>query len=140
MQNSRCRKMSSNVASPKFSPIKEKVLIGLLGRASFAEAADSVGVNERTIQRWLKEPEFQKRLSRARDDIYLEAMDSLRDTSIRAAKKLGDLVDSPSEKTALKACELIQSLNRQITEEKGLVKRIEELEKLAYEKSIWGSG
>lgn len=138
MQNFGRREMSSNVSSPKFSPKKERVLIELLEGARFSEAAASVGVNERTIQRWLKEPEFQKRLSRARDDSYKEAMDSLRDASSRAAKRLSELVESPSEKIALKACELIIGLNRKITEEQWLERRIEELEKAIEIKNLWG--
>lgn len=138
MPNSRCREMSCNVASPKFTLKKEKALIELLDGASFSKAAAKVGVNERTIQRWLKEPEFQKRLSQARDDIYVEAIDSLRDASGKAAKKLIELLDSPSEKTALKAAELIINLNRQNTEKKQeLERRVEAIEEVLDRKNTW---
>lgn len=130
MQNSTCREMSSNVASPKFTPKKEKALIELLEGASISDAAAKVGVNERTIQRWLKEPEFQTRLDQGKDDIYTQAMDSIRDASGKAAKRLSELLDSPTEKTALKAAELIFNLNRQNTQKKQeLERRIEEVEK-----------
>lgn len=138
MPNSTCRKMSSNVASPKFSPKMEKALIELLGGASFSEAAAKVGVNERTIQRWLKELEFQKRLDQEKDYIYTQAMDSIRDASCKAAKRLSELVDSTTEKTALKAAELIISLNRKIKEEEALERRLEEVEKAVERKNSWG--
>jgi transposase len=129
MQNFNSREMSSNVACPKFSPKKERALIELLEGAKVSEAAAKVGVNERTIQRWLKEPEFQKRLTQGRSEIYNEAMDSLREASGRAAKRIRELVDSPSEKTALKAAELAITLNLKIRDAQDQERRIRELEK-----------
>lgn len=135
MKNSKCHEMSSNVASTKFPPKKEKALIEILKGAKGSEAAAKAGVNERTIQRWFKEPEFQKRLTQGRDEIYKQAMNSIRDASCKGAKRLSELVDSPSDKTAIKACELAITLDLKIREAQKLERRIEELERAVERKS-----
>lgn len=130
MENFRCHEMSSNVASPKFTHKKEMALILLLDGYKHSEVASKIGVTERTIQRWLKESEFQKRLAQGREDIYKQGMDSLRETFSKAVKKVSELLDSQSEKTSLKAAELIISLNREINEKQDLGSLVGELEKI----------
>ncbi len=138
MQNVNSRETSSNVASPKFSPKKEKALLSLLEGANVSEAAAKVGVHERTIRRWLKEPEFQKRLNQTRLDLYSEALESLRDASSKAVKRLSELLDSGSEKTALKAAELIINFSLKINLEQEHERRLEELEEALERKNSWG--
>ncbi len=134
MQNFNRQELSANVGSPKFSPKKEMALIALLEGTKFSEAATKIGVSERSVLRWLKEPEFQERLNQGMASLRTQALDLLRDTLCKATKRLSELVDSSSEKIALQASELVINFNLKLKEEQELAARIQELEKVLSER------
>jgi DNA-binding transcriptional MerR regulator len=73
--------MSAAGDDAKLSANQEQALAALLATPTITAAAGRCGLNERTIRRYLEEPEFERR--------YTEARDHLLDQSIFALQKLG---------------------------------------------------
>lgn len=67
------------------------------------QVAEAVGVSERTIKYWLKQPRFQERLKEGRAQVWQEALDNLTGTLSWASRVLAELLQSGSESVRLRA-------------------------------------
>jgi len=58
--------MQKNIENNKeLTPKKHKAIVALMEERTIAEAAEKAGVGERTLYRWLKEPDFKTALIEA---------------------------------------------------------------------------
>jgi hypothetical protein len=107
-----------------------KLLVALAAGATVRKAAASAGIGERTAYRHLENPEFRRRVQRARNGMIDRAVGRLARASTRAAGTLRSLLDSKDEKTKLAAARWVLQLWRDLRDSTEVVERIERLETL----------
>jgi transposase-like protein len=91
----------------KLSRNKEKAIAALLSHATIQEAATAVGVNESTLRRWLKEPDFLAEYREARRQVYQHATATLQRATPEAVATLLACLKADSENVRLRAAALI---------------------------------
>ena len=68
---------------------KEAAIMALLSQRNIAEAARTAGVSERTLHRWLKDPDFGAAYREARRTALSQSMARLQQMSTAAVTTLG---------------------------------------------------
>lgn len=101
------------------------------------EVACKVRISRRSLYNWLKIPEFRKRLEEEKNRITQEAFDKLRITLSKSVETLGELLDSQSEATRLKVCQMILDYNIRLIEVHEIEKRLTNLEVQNQDKKSW---
>jgi transposase len=117
--------MAGNVM---FSPKQEKATLLLLSGKTILEVSKFVGVNERTLYRWLATPEFQQRLEQEKKKLREQAFDKLKAILNKAVEKLETLIDDKNSLIGLRACQTVLEYNIKIVEQEEIEKRLEILE------------
>ena len=114
---------------------REAVLALLVSGATIKATADSVGTNEKTIRRWLKEPEFAAELAEARADVTKGVIRSLIGKAEQAITTLDDIMttEKVSAHAKVTAARTIIEYALKSIETEEIINRIEELEKCAKE-------
>ena len=95
----------------KFRRKKEQAIAALLFHKNQEAAARAVGIGVTTLQRWLKDPEFQAAYQKARRTVFRESITRLQEASGAAVTTvLKIMLDSKvSPGTRLRAAELVLS-------------------------------
>lgn len=120
----------------KLTEKQEKVLPFLLASPSIAEAARQSGVcTAKTLHEWFREAAFREEVTKQRDEIFFEALDTLKTASQKAVKTLIDLLESDQERTKLAAAKEILAFAFKGKETLELEKKIDLLLEIADEKS-----
>ena len=91
----------------KLSRKQEQAIAALLSEATVAAAADKAGVNEVTIYRWLKLPDFLAAYRQARREVTEKAIAQLQQSSWAASTTLVRLLGSSSDSIRLRAAQMI---------------------------------
>jgi hypothetical protein len=94
------------------------------------EAADTAGVGERTLYRWLRKPAFRKRVNELRGRMVSEAVGTLSKSMGHAARALDKLLRSRDKKVKLAAAKAILELATKLRASEELERRLDELEQL----------
>ena len=117
----------------KFSQKMEQAVMALLTARNQEEAAAAVGISAKTLQRWQKEPEFERALSQARMTAFRQSMARLQQASVPAVTTLLKLmVDAASPATVKARCAYyILDQTRKGVETEEIEKRVAELERAA---------
>ena len=115
----------------KFPRKMEHAVAALLTARNQEEAAQSVGISLKTLQRWQKEPEFERALRDARKSAFRQSMAQLQQASVPAVTTLLRLmVDGGSPATVKARCAYyILDQTRKGIETEDLEKRVAELER-----------
>lgn len=92
------------------------------------QVAKSAGVSRRTLQYWLKQPQFQERMKEMRTQAWQEALDNLTGILNTASGVLASLLKSESELIRLRASLGIITASLKAHEEFELEERISALE------------
>lgn len=93
-----------------------------------AQIAEEVGVSERTIHSWLKQPHFQEQLKEMRKQMWQESLDTITGSLNLASEVLQQLLRSESESIKLRSALGIIALGIKAHEEFELEQRISALE------------
>lgn len=121
---------------------QEAALAALLSSATIKSAAEKVGVNERTLRTWLKQPGFRATFDAARRELLDDAIRILQQSSSTAAATLLKLLANETTPDAIKlaAASRILELNFRAHEVFDLQKRIEMLESFSQKAEVppWG--
>jgi transposase-like protein len=88
----------------KMERSKQHAIPFLVKCKSHAEAAREIGVSEKQIYEWLKDPEFKAEIERQRNELTEFAINILRTNVSKAAQALADLVSSENEVVRRGAC------------------------------------
>lgn len=83
----------------KLSRNKERAISALLSRPSVASAAESVGIGERTLWRWLQLDDFKEAYRKARSQLVSQAIALVQSGMSSAVKTLQDIMadkDAPA--------------------------------------------
>jgi AcrR family transcriptional regulator len=103
----------------RLTPRQLSVIPHFIGCASIEEACRRAKVSKPTLYKWLKDEHFKAELSRQREEIYKESLETLRAGGKRAVEKLLKLIDSKRDDIALRACSQVISANIRLKELEG---------------------
>ena len=86
---------------------KEKALTALLESASIIEAAQTSGLSEKTLRRYLEEKEFSDEYAEARRQIVESAVSALQQAAIEAVETLRRNLTCDNPQAEIRAAQLI---------------------------------
>ena len=122
----------------KFEQKMEQAIAALLSHKSVDEAAYDVGISPNTLQRWMKEPEFQVKLRKARRAAFSQAIGRLQDAAGAATSTLLRIMmdaNTPAA-TRLRAIEIILEQGAKAATINDLDDRVTKLERNAHSSEI----
>jgi len=115
----------------KYPRKKDQAILALLTHPTIAEAADTAGVSEVTLWRWLKDQDFQQSYREATHQIVQQAISRLQQVSGEAVDVLREVMTDntkpPSSRVA--AARIVLDITLRSVELEDLEGRIEALEK-----------
>jgi hypothetical protein len=106
----------------------EQAISALVASKTVRQAAASVNISERTLLRWLKLPEFQSRLRKARNEVLEAALEELKILTAEAVKILRDALRSENEFLRVKAATIVIDRGLKTIEMQDLEERVIALE------------
>ena len=112
----------------KLSAIQHRAITELLSSKSVAAAAVATGVHERTLFRWMGEPDFRQALSDAEGALLDAATRRLLKLQEKALDTLEAALDGGSEGARLRAAQTAIEHMPKIRETRNLEQRLAELE------------
>lgn len=113
------------------SPKQERVIVALLHEPTLPRAAQAVGVNEKTVYRWMNEPAFSEVYRRTRREAFGQAVALTQKYAAMAVQTLAKLMmdtSTPAHVRVTAAATLLR-FGREGIELDDLAARIEALER-----------
>ncbi len=121
----------------KFARKAEQAIAALLTRPSIEDAARMAGVGEKTLRRWIQEPEFKARYLKARRDSVHQAMARIQQATGAAGTTILKLMTDPNVPAVVRPpeapLECVFSLAVKGVEVEDLDARVSELERATEE-------
>jgi transposase-like protein len=117
----------------KFGRQKEEAIVALLTHRTIEEAARSIGVDPKTLLRWMKEPDFDKAYRAAKRAAFGQSIARLHHLSSAAVSTLGKvMLDSATPPaTKVRAADSILNHTAKAIEIEDIEARVTELERAA---------
>jgi hypothetical protein len=114
-----------------FVNVRDKAILALLTEPTIEAAATVVGVNEKTLRRWLKDDaDFQQRLEETRRDIFLHSVARSQAMQNDLLTKALALYDSAkSEMVKVSILRMLFDHNRATFEWRDISQRIDAIER-----------
>ena len=113
---------------PEFTFRQHSTLPAIAVARSVAQAARDTGVAERTLRRWLSDPEFRKELNRVRQESYDLARQQLQALLPRAVSVITEIAEnSPDPVLRLRAARYLMTYSNRIHEVEKLQSRVMDL-------------
>ena len=78
--------------TPRIGRRRAVAVAALLQSHSVGEAAQTIGVSARTLQRWKAQPEFAAALLDAQTEIFFAACNEVRSLAMDASRTLGEIL------------------------------------------------
>src|SRR2546422_356990 len=117
----------------KFGHKKEQAIAALLSHRNVEEAARAIRISANTLQRWIKEPEFDAAYREARRTAFWQSLARLQDGAGAAVTTLLKIMldtNAPAG-TRLRAAEVVLERGGQALEMEDIEARVAELERAA---------
>ncbi|HLP84947.1 MAG TPA: hypothetical protein VK157_11410 [Phycisphaerales bacterium] len=122
--------MSTPLAHDGLTPKQEAAILALMNEPTVTRAAETVGVDARSIYRWLEDATFAAAFRRTRREAFAQAMSTTQKYAGLAvhslAKVMSDANANPQARVA--AATALLKFSRESLEIDSLVERIEQLE------------
>ena len=117
--------------TPGLTPLQDKAVEAILQQPTLARAAAAVGVNERTLRRWMEEPVFRDAVQAARRAAFGQAMGLVQWYSCVAVAALVKVVNDPAAPANCRvtAAAVLLRVGREGIELDDLARRVEALER-----------
>jgi hypothetical protein len=115
----------------RLSRKREEAVAALLTHRTLAAAAEAVGVHERTLREWLRDPAFDAAFPEARRRAVDRAVAQLQRLCGRAARTLARAMRGEDMGVAVRAAKIVFDTALRGIELDDVVRRVEELEALA---------
>ena len=111
---------------------KHRAIAALLDKPSIREAAESVGVGETTVHRWLSDDAFQAVYRQAKQQIVGQSISRLQKASGKAVDALIDIFVDKDKPTSARvtAARTVLDMSVKAVEFEDLQARIEKIEKI----------
>jgi hypothetical protein len=113
----------------KQSRKKEQAIAALLSSPTIASAAKAVGVSERTIRNWLKDPEFAAAYRRARQQVVEVTIGRIQQLTAPAAHTMEELLEEGSPAERLRVASMVMTYALKGLETADTQARLEEMER-----------
>ena len=122
--------MSSGDILANLEPTQEQAIIALLNEPTVRKAASVVGVNEKTIHRWLEDPVFSTAYRKARRQAFNQAISICHRFTPVALQTLAKILvsDKATDSSRVSAANAILKYGRDSIELDDLAERIGTLE------------
>jgi len=123
----------------KFGRKQEEAIAALLSQRSIEDAARVVGVAEKTLRRWMQEPQFKAHYLRARREGVSQAVARLQQATGAAAAVALKLLTDPNVPAAvrLRAAEFVFDRSSKGIELEDIEARVAELERATEANKGW---
>lgn len=115
---------------PANSAKQQRAIASLLTGATQAEAAKAAGIHERTLARWLTDPDFVSELTSQRTQLAKRSLSSIQALAGDAVAALRDLLTSERESVKLRTAQYIIDKAAAHLELQDLQVRVENLENM----------
>ncbi len=112
----------------KVSPRQLRAISCILTSRSMEEAARLAGISRTSLYNWLKDKNFAMKLDEAREALFREGLNLLKQATGKAAAELVGLLGSDEETTRRLAAKEILALSLRVAEFQELDERISKLE------------
>jgi transposase-like protein len=110
---------------------QEKAIMLLLQNKKIEEVAQELKISQVTLYRWLKQDAFKERFNEVRQELFTEALNSLKTLTKQAIDTLDDILRNGTKETSrVTASKTVLELALRLKEVEELEKRVEELEKI----------
>jgi hypothetical protein len=113
-----------NVLTPK----QEMLIAALIAGNTIAVAVKAIGIGERTAYTWLKQPLFQQAYRDAKQRVYDEALEGLRDCTKEAIDTLKRNLNALEPSVQVRAAQIILTQSIQFYKIEAFEQRVIELE------------
>lgn len=122
----------------KFEQKMQQAIAALLSHRSIEQAANEVGISATTLQRWMKEAEFQAELRKARRSAFSHAIGRLHDAAGAATSTLLRIMTDSNTPAAtrLRAIEIVLEQGAKAATIDDLDNRVTKLERDAHSAEI----
>jgi hypothetical protein len=121
--------MSEDVRkSPMKTANREKALTALLAHSTIVEAAQTSGLNEKTLRRYLADAEFQKEFRAARRSIFEQNIARLQSLHAGAVDALERNLTCEIPSSEIRAAQIVIEASRKDFETFDILQRLETLE------------
>src|SRR5262245_57812160 len=120
---------------PRLTRLMEAAIAALLTQPTVATAAEKAGVSERTLQLWLKRPEFASAYRDARRQVVEGAVVRLQQLTMRGVLALNRNLDCGNPSVEVRAAQVVFDLALRAVEVDDLLTRVEALEAAAEKKA-----
>jgi transposase-like protein len=117
----------------KFARKKEEAIVALLTQRNVEEAARSIGIDPKTLLRWMKDPEFDAAYRAARRLAFGQSVARLQQATSAAATTLLKVMVDPATPPAVKirAADIVFNNAAKAIELEDIEARLAELERAA---------
>ncbi len=115
----------------------EALVAAVAAGATKQEAAQLIGVGERTVYRRLDDPDFRRRVDQARAELVSRTVGKLADASTAAVTTLCALLEADSESIRLGAARAILELGLKLRASEEFERRLSALEEQSATESHW---
>ena len=117
----------------KFGRKKDEVIVALLSQRNIEDAARVVGIDAKTLLRWMKEPEFDAAYREARRLAFRQSVARLQQASGAAVSTLLKVMVDPSTppSTKVRAADSVLDHSAKAIELEDIEVRVAELERAA---------
>ena len=114
----------------KLSRNKEKAISALLLTPSIPEAANAIGIHERTLWRWLKDQQFKRAFKDARREVVRQAIAHVQAAMSEAVKTLKEIIndDEAPASARVSAAKAVIDMGLKAIEIEDLELRLESIE------------
>ena len=121
----------SHEALDGLTPKQERAVAALLAEPTVARAAASIGMNDRTLYRWLKEPAFGRAYREARREAFAHAISLTQRYAPVAVHALAQITNDATapHSARVSAATSILKFSRESIELDDLAARVEALER-----------
>jgi len=109
---------------------QQKAIEALLSEPSIRQAAAVAGLGEKTIRRWLRQPEFSRAYQEARRQVFADALADLRVATHDAVEALRKVVREETGALRVKAARTVLELSIRSAETLEFEIRLKRLESL----------
>ena len=107
---------------------QQAALTVIAATPTVAQAARQSGIGERTLYRWLEDPDFRAELVRLREESANLARQELQGLMLRSVSVIAEAMDDPDKAVRLRAARYAMSFAARIGEVEKLRKEIQEVE------------
>jgi hypothetical protein len=115
----------------RLSRKREEAISALLTHRTMAAAAEAVGVNPRTLNQWLRDPDFDAAFREARRRAVDHAVSRLQRLCDRAVRTLARAMRGEDMNVAARAAKIVLDTALRGVQVDDLARRVEELDALA---------